>query len=131
MIPVDEREKLDKMDLLRTRFQITYARAHEVLEATEWDVVQATLRLEAEAPRPKDFVEEMKVRGADLVETVKKILHEGNVKRIIVKAPDGNELLNLPVTGFVAVTVLLPLLTAIGAIVAVTMDYTVQVERRE
>lgn len=128
---VDEREKLEKMDLLRSRFQVTYAKAHEVLEATGWDVVAATLRLEAEAPKARPgLVEEIKVRGDDLVETLKKILHEGNVRRIIVKDPGGTEVLNLPVTGFVAFTVLLPLLTAFGAVVAVTLDYTVQVERR-
>ncbi len=128
---MEEREKLEKMDLLRSLFQVSYARAHAALEAANWDVIAATLALEQDSPKEARFVEEMKVRGSDLVETVKKILHEGNVKRIIVRDPGGKELLNLPVTGFVAFTVLLPVLTAIGAIVAVTMDYTVVVERQE
>lgn len=127
---MEEREMLEKMDQLRTRFHVSYARAKEVLEASDWDVVAAAIRLESEA-RPKGFAEELKVTGADLVETLKRLLHEGNINRLMVKDTQGREILNLPVNGALAVTLLIPIITAIGAVVVLAMDYTVLVERSE
>lgn len=131
---MDESEKLAKLDMLRSRFNVTYAKAREALEANEWDTIEATLHLEAElntAPgKAPGFVEELKVTGSDLVETIKRLLHEGNINRIIVRETGGRELLNLPVNGLIAVTVIIPVLTAIGAVVVLAMDYTVLVERK-
>lgn len=128
---MDDRERLEKMDLLRARFHVTYEQAREALEATGWDPVEAAIRLEGARTAPGGGVyEELKVTGKDLVETVKRLLHEGNINRIIVKDAKGVELLNLPVNGIIAVTVLIPILTAIGAVVVLAMDYTVLVERR-
>lgn len=126
---MEEREKLEKMDLLRNRFKISYARAREVLEASDWDAVAAAIRLEEEQAPKGFFTEEMKVSGKDLVETLKRILHEGNVNRIIVRDPKGLEILNLPVSGAVVFALILPVLTALSAAVILALDYTVVVER--
>lgn len=123
---MDERERLEKMDLLRARFNVTYAQAYEVLESCGWDTVAAVRKLEAERP---DYFEELKVKGADLVEKVKELIHEGNVNRIIVREESGREVLNLPVNGALAVAVLAPLLTVLGAVVALAANYRVIVER--
>lgn len=128
---MEERERLEKMDMLRSRFNISYAQAREVLEACNWDTVEATIRLEAQRPATgSGMYEELKVTGSDLVETIKRLLHEGNINRIVVRDANRTELLNLPVNGLVAITVLIPLLTALGAVVVLAMDYTVLVERR-
>jgi hypothetical protein len=128
---VDERERLEKMDMLRARFNISYAQAREVLEACNWDTVEATIRLEAQRPaNGGGMYEELKVTGSDLIETIKRLLHEGNINRIVVRDANRTEVLNLPVNGLVAITVLIPLLTALGAVVVLAMDYTVLVERR-
>mgnify|MGYP000844144876 FL=1 len=127
--PMEEREKLEKMDLLRSRFRISYARAREVLEANDWDAVAAAVQLEQEQAPSGFFTEELKVSGKDLVETLKRILHEGNVNRIIVRDPKGYEILNLPVSGAVVFALILPALTALSAVVILALDYTVVVER--
>jgi hypothetical protein len=44
------------------------------------------------------IVEEINVAGRDLVEKVRELIHEGNVKRIIVKDEHGNTFLEIPVT---------------------------------
>ncbi|MDF2631072.1 MAG: hypothetical protein K0R39_4903 [Symbiobacteriaceae bacterium] len=126
---MEEREMLEKMDLLRARFNIGYAQAREVLVACNWDTVEATIRLESERSNRGSFTEELKVTGKDLVETLKRLLHEGNINRIIVRDSSGREMLNLPVNGVLAITIIIPVLTAIGAAVVLAMDYTVLVER--
>jgi len=137
---MDERLKLEKLDLLKQRFNVSYAKASEALEACDWDSVRAMVWLEngleaaakagAESEKSNGVWEEIKVTGSDLVDTIKRLLHQGNINRIVVKENGGKELFNLPVNGLIAVTVLLPVLTAIGAVVVVAMDYTVLVERK-
>ncbi len=46
----------------------------------------------------QDFVEEVQVLGRDLVDKVKSLVHEGNVRRIIVRDEHGNTFVEIPVT---------------------------------
>ncbi len=72
--------------------------------------------------------EEFKVSGAQLVDTVKQLVHEGNVRRIQVKQ-EGRTLIELPLT-VVAVGVLIaPVAAALGAFAAIATDCTIAVER--
>src|SRR5687768_18229814 len=74
--------------------------------------------------------EEHKVSGKNLLDRVKQLVHEGNVRRITIKNPEGKVLLDIPLTAGVVGAVLLPFWAAIGAIAALASDYTLVVERR-
>ena len=74
--------------------------------------------------------EEMQVQGEHLMEQVKHLIHEGNVRRIIVKH-EGQTVVELPVTVGVVGAVLAPMLAAVGAIGAILTQCTIEVERRE
>ncbi|HLE57658.1 MAG TPA: DUF4342 domain-containing protein [Rhodothermia bacterium] len=73
--------------------------------------------------------EEHKVSGKNLLDRVKEIVHEGNVRRITIKNAEGKSLLEIPLTMGVVGAVLLPFWAAIGAIAALASDYTIVVER--
>jgi hypothetical protein len=75
--------------------------------------------------------EEFKVQGKDVVEKVKKLIKEGNARRIIVKNEKGDVVAEFPVTVGVIGTVLAPVLAAIGAITAVLTNCTIVVVKRE
>jgi uncharacterized membrane protein YvbJ len=75
--------------------------------------------------------EEFKVESEDLVKTVKQIIHEGNVRRIIIKDENGKILLDIPVTIGVIGIVLAPWLAALGAIGAIATKCTIIVEKRK
>ena len=79
----------------------------------------------------ESFVEEIQVRGRDLVEKVRELIHEGNVQRIVVKDEHGNTFLEIPVTVAAISVVLAPLLAAIGAISALVAKFTIVVVRSE
>lgn len=79
----------------------------------------------------QNFVEEVQVMGHDLVEKVKSLIHEGNVRRIIVKDEHGNTFVEIPVSVAAVSVVLAPLLAAIGAITAYVAKFTIVVERSE
>ena len=74
------------------------------------------------------FKESFKVAGAQLLDAVKKLVHEGNVRRVVIKQGD-HVVVEFPLTVGVVGTVLAPMLAAIGAVAAMMKECTVEVER--
>ncbi len=79
----------------------------------------------------QDFVEEVQVLGKDLVDKVKSLIHEGNVRRIIVRDEHGNTFVEIPVTVAAVSAVLAPVLAALGAIAALVSKFTIVVVRTD
>lgn len=75
--------------------------------------------------------EEFSVSADNLVKKVKELIHEGNVRRIIIKNEEGKVLLDMPVSVGVVGVILAPWLAALGAIAALATKCTITVERRE
>jgi hypothetical protein len=73
--------------------------------------------------------EEFKVHGKDLLDKVKALIAEGNVRRIIIKNRDGKTIVEIPLTLGVVGAVLAAPLAAVGAIAALVNDCTIAVER--
>jgi hypothetical protein len=74
--------------------------------------------------------EEFKIDGDKLVAKIKEIVHEGNIRRVIIKSEDGKSvLMEFPLTIGVMGAVLLPLWVALGAIAALAAKYTIVVEK--
>ncbi len=69
--------------------------------------------------------------GANLVEKVKELIHEGNVQRIIIKNEQGQTLVEIPVTIAAIGVVGAPVLAAVGAIAGFVTKCTLVVERRD
>ena len=82
-----------------------------------------------------DWSEEIAVAGSELVERVKKLVAEGNVRRLIIRKPDGESLLEIPLTAGVAVggvfTIMAPVLAAIGALAALLSEFRLEVIRTD
>ncbi len=75
--------------------------------------------------------EEFRVNGEQLVAKIKEILHEGNIRRLIIKDKEGRTLIEVPLTIGVVGAVLVPVWAAIGAIAALVVEATVVVEKVE
>ena len=73
--------------------------------------------------------EEYKVSGEKLVAQIKNLVHEGNIRRIIIKNDEGKTLIEIPLTLGVVGAVLMPVWAAIGAIAALVADLTIIVEK--
>lgn len=76
------------------------------------------------------YREEFQVASGDMVATVKRLIHESNVRRIIIKH-EGQNVLEIPLTVGLIGTLLVPWLAAVGAISAVMTHCTVEVVRTE
>ena len=73
--------------------------------------------------------EEFKVQANDLVDRVKALVHEGNIRRIIIKDDKGNTFLEIPLTVGVVTALAIPVLAGLGAIAALVANFTLGVER--
>ncbi len=78
-----------------------------------------------------DIVNEFKVRGEDLLKKIKELIHEGNIRKIIIKDDKGNPYIELPLTLGVVGVFLAPVWAAIGALAAMASNFTVVVEKKE
>lgn len=66
-----------------------------------------------------------------VIEKTKNLVHEGNVRRLLVKNAEGVTLIEVPLTVGVVGAVLVPVWAAIAAIAAMVADATVIVEKRD
>lgn len=73
--------------------------------------------------------EQFKVAGKDLAAKVRELIHEGNVRRIILKNESGHTLLEIPVTVAAIGVIAAPVLAAVAALAAMISMGTIVVER--
>ena len=73
--------------------------------------------------------EEFRVKGEELLGKIKELIHEGNIRRIIIKDREGKTMIEFPLTLGVVGTVLAPTLAAVGAVAALIGEAKVIVEK--
>lgn len=72
--------------------------------------------------------EKLEVTAEKMVEVVKNLIHEGNVRKLIIRQGD-RTVMEIPLTVAAVGVLVAPLLAAIGALAAVASRYTLEVER--
>jgi len=84
--------------------------------------------------KASETFQEFKLAGNQLVDKLREVVEEGNVRRIVIKK-DERVLFELPLTvgvGAGAAAVLVsPILAAVGAVAALVSDVTLVVERED
>ncbi len=119
---------LEMIDQIRSRTGVSYKEARDALEKTNGDVVQALIMLEEKGKGP-DWTERIQVRGNEVVDKVKQLLHEGNVTKIVVKQGD-SVVAAIPVTVGAVGAVIAPYLAAIGVVAALATKCTIEFEKK-
>ncbi len=77
----------------------------------------------------KTHTEEIHVSGEELISKIKELVHEGNIRRVIIQNEKGRTLIDIPLTLGVVGVLLVPQLAAVGAIAALMTNGTILVER--
>ena len=81
-----------------------------------------------------DNTEKYTVSGSQVVEKIKQILHEGNIRRVRLIHKE-RTIFEIPLTigapAAAAVVLAAPLLAAIGAFAALVTECTIEVEKKE
>ncbi len=88
----------------------------------------------SEAPKEeRTFTEEFKVAGRDLVKRIKKLVADGNVRRLIIRKADGTKLIEIPLTAGAAIggvlTIAQPVLAALVVLAMLLAEFKVEVVR--
>ena len=87
--------------------------------------------MESPPPAAAPPSQEFHVSGEHIIEKIKELVNEGNVRKVIVRHADGRTLVEFPLTVGVVGALLLPMWAALGAIIALVADLTIVVEKRE
>ncbi len=75
--------------------------------------------------------EEFKLEGGKVLAKIKDLIHQGNIRRIILKNEDGKTLIEIPLTLGLVGAALLPVFAAVGALAALVTRLTLVVEKTE
>ena len=78
----------------------------------------------------QSFRERITVEGQHLAEKVAELIHEGNVRHIVIKH-DGHTIFEIPITLGAVAAVLAPTLAAVAAVGALVAHCTVEITRTE
>jgi hypothetical protein len=76
-------------------------------------------------------MERIDVDGEHLIGKVKGLIHQGNVRRIVINDAAGEPVLEMPVTIGVIGLLVAPSITAIGTLGALAAHYSIDVERHD
>ena len=81
----------------------------------------------------RTWTEQIEIAGSELVDRVRDLVEEGNVRRLIIRTQDGDTLLEVPLTPAVAVggvvALIQPVLAALGALAALLARLQVEIVR--
>lgn len=83
----------------------------------------------------RTWSETIEVAGNELVDRIRDLLRQGNVRRLIIRRESGEVLLEVPLSAGVAVGAVVawfaPLLAAVGAVSALLAKFKVDIVRQE
>ncbi|MDD8027849.1 MAG: DUF4342 domain-containing protein [Acidobacteriota bacterium] len=79
----------------------------------------------------KTRTEEFKVNGGEILNKIKELIHEGNIRRIILKDEAGRTFVEIPLTIGLVGAAFAPVLAAVGALAALVSKMTIVVEKTD
>ena len=74
--------------------------------------------------------EEFKIDGKDLLKKFKELVHEGNIRKIIIKNEEDKVVLEFPLTYGAVGAIIAPMFAAVGAVAALLTKCTIIVEKK-
>jgi hypothetical protein len=73
--------------------------------------------------------EELQVKGEEIVTKVKELVHQGNIRHIVIKNEEGKTILEMPFILGMAGALLVPQLAAVGAVAALLSHASIVIEK--
>lgn len=113
---------LRKIDEVVKRTNCSYEEAKDALDKHDGDVVGAIIFIE----KSKNPNAQMKKKGEEVVNEIKKIIDKGNVTRLTIKRK-GEVILNLPITAGAVGMIAAPFLSLAGLTAALLAECTIEI----
>jgi hypothetical protein len=123
-------EPVDRPQEIVERVEVDATTVHDKVTTVE---VETTTDSTGIGIEERVRVEEFSISGDDLVAKVRELLHQGNIRRIIIKTEEGRTLIEVPLTvgvvgGAIAAT-LFPVVAALGTIGALVAHLKIVIEK--
>lgn len=118
-------DELDKIDVVRDRTGLNMEEARELLEDTQWDVMEALILYEQELNMLSNKWE---VRGFEVVDKIKQLIKRGNVTNIRVRT-DNRVVMEFPVTLGVVGSVVAPKLALLAGVTCLLTKCTIEFDQ--
>lgn len=81
------------------------------------------------------WTERIEIASEQVIDTIKKLISEGNVRRVTLRKSNGKKLISVPVTAGAAIggvaVLAAPMITAIAAVTALVTKVTLDIERTD
>ncbi|NLM04417.1 MAG: DUF4342 domain-containing protein [Clostridiales bacterium] len=116
--------KLEDIDIIRERTNLSYKEAKEVLEKANGDIVEALIAIEEESD--VKWTENINDTASEILRKLKKIIEKGNVTKIILKKDD-EIILNIPVTAGAIGVILAPIVALLGISAALVTKAKIEI----
>ena len=120
-------EKLEKIDEIVKRTGVTYEDAKGAYEEANGDLLEALIIAENKKSK-KENDDELKKKGEEIINEIKKVLKKGNTTKITIKK-QGETILNIPVTAGAVGFVLAPVLAVAGLTAAMLTKCSVEIHQ--
>jgi N-acetylmuramic acid 6-phosphate (MurNAc-6-P) etherase len=121
---------LEQVDQLRERTGVSYQKAKELLEQTNGDVLEAIVLLEGEKEGKEKFSHSAQDFGNEVIKTLKDLLNQGKVNRIVVEKDD-KTVMNIPVAVGALGALFLTSATTVGLIAALATGCIIKIHKED
>lgn len=115
---------LKKIDEVVKRTNCSYENAKLALEKNNGDVLEAIIYIEQNKKGSNDS--EMKKKGEDILNEIKKIIDMGNVTKLTIKRKE-EIILNIPITAGAVGVIIAPFLTLAGLTAALLTECKIEI----
>jgi hypothetical protein len=117
--------RLENIDELRKRANVSYEEAKEALEMTNDDMLEALIYLEKQ--NKIKSASSTAEGGRTLWDKIKAVIKKGNETKLVIHKREFT-VISLPVTAAVIITIIAPYLTVIGLIIALLTGHRIKFE---
>lgn len=117
--------RLENIDELRKRANVSYEEAKEALEMTNDDMLEALIYLEKQ--NKIKSASSTAEGGRTLWDKIKAVIKKGNETKLVIHKREFT-VISLPVTAAIIITIIAPYLTVIGLIIALLTGHRIKFE---
>jgi len=94
-------------------------------------MIKGTIESESKQAESESRRERYRVAGDKVIAKIKELIHQGNIRRIIIKNEEGKPLIEVPLTVGAVAAIVAPVWAAIGAVAALVANCSIEVERED
>ena len=116
------------IELIYSWFKLSNFGIFNIINIAEGGIINMN---EESKKEEKKRIEEFRLNGTEALNKIKELIHQANIRRIIIRDEDGKTFMEIPLSVSLVGAALLPVIAAVGALAALVARLTIVVEKIE